>query len=302
LAQAIVTAARRATVPIENATDVEFQRGRGVTGRWKSHEVVIGNVQLMTDRDMDISAATSHLDPNRAGMGLVYVAIDGAVVGSVLLADQPRGDAEHCIRELRNRGATVTMLTGDRQTVASDVARQLGIDDVRSGLLPQDKLTELSALQEHGPVGVVGDGLNDAPALVQADVGFAMGRRASDLALDSADVVVLSPQLSRIPQAVLLAKATRRALWQNIGLAIGIKAIVLLVTAAGYGSMWLAVAADVGASLIVVANGMTLLRYDPPACCEEHARADPHEHGAGCHHPLDGHVESPTDDTCEQPI
>jgi Cd2+/Zn2+-exporting ATPase len=291
LAQAIVADARRRGAAIENATQVEFHRGLGVTGQWRSRSVTIGNVRLMTERSMDMSAATTHLNPDHVAKGLVYVAIDGAVVGSILLADQSRNDAQHCIRELLKMGISVTMLTGDRQSVASAVARHVGIQDVRAGLLPQDKIDELAALQENGPIAMVGDGLNDAPALVQADVGIAMGRGASDLALDSADVVVLSPQLSRIPQAVALAKATRQKLWQNIVLAIGIKAIVLLVTALGYGSMWLAVAADVGASLIVVANGMKLLRFDPPVCCEEHRQAD-HDHGESCQHESQQHVES----------
>ena len=294
LAEAIVTDARRRGVVIENATNVEFHRGRGVTGDWQSHAVTMGNVRLMTERGIDMSAATTHLNPDHAAMGLVYVAIEGVVSGSILLADPPRDDAEHCVRELRKSGATVTMLTGDRQALASAIASRVGIDDVRAELLPEDKISQLIALQKTGPIAMIGDGLNDAPALIQADVGFAMGRSASDLALDSADVVVLSPHLSRIPQTVLLARATRRTLWQNIVLAIGIKVIVLLVTALGYGSMWLAVAADVGASLIVVANGMKLLRFNPPVCCPQHRPVE-HSHRAACRHDSHQPVQTPAE-------
>ena len=145
----------------------------------------------------------------------------------------------------------------------SRLLRKVGIAEVHSQLLPDDKIDRVKALQHDGRTVMVGDGINDAPALLAADIGVGMGHGASDLAIESADVVVLSAHLSQIPLTIALAQRTRQVLWQNIGLALGIKLLVLILTGLGHGSMWMAVAADVGASLFVVANGMRLLRWQP---------------------------------------
>jgi len=152
------------------------------------------------------------------------------------------------------------MLSGDNQPTASAIAAQVGIDEARGNQLPQDKAAALAALSGQGQVGMVGDGINDAPALAQADIGFAMGAMGSDTAIETADVALMDDDLGKIPAFIRLSQATHAILVQNIVLALGIKAIFLLLTLQGSGSMWMAVFADVGASLLVVGNGLRLLR------------------------------------------
>lgn len=275
LATAIVQAARDRGAPIEHAERLDFQRGRGVSGMWRDAAVALGSQRFMAEMELEPNAfSDSQMEHSVATpLVMVYTAWQGALMGRIGLADTVRADAGDCMRLLKQLDAdsSLTMLTGDRREVAEAIGRQVGIEDVRSDLLPADKIAAIRALKQHAAVGMVGDGINDGPALIEADVGFAMGRGATDLALDAADIVVLSPHLVRVPQAVALAEATRAVLWQNISLALGIKGVVLVITAMGMGSMWLAVAADVGASLIVVANGMKLLRYPLPGRGGNHA-------------------------------
>lgn len=154
------------------------------------------------------------------------------------------------------------MLTGDNEHTARTIAHQVGIDDVRSELMPQEKLTAVSQLQAGGnPVGMVGDGANDAPALAKADLGFAMGAAGTDAAIETADVALMDDDPRKLATFVRLSRRTKSVLWQNIVLAICIKAVFLLLTVAGQATLWMAVFADMGTSLLVVVNGMTLLRW-----------------------------------------
>jgi Cd2+/Zn2+-exporting ATPase len=158
-------------------------------------------------------------------------------------------------------GVSTLMLSGDNQHVAQAIAREAGIDDARGDQLPEDKLSTVRGLQERGMVvGMVGDGINDAPALAQADIGFAMGAAGSDTAMETADVALMDDDLRKLPYFIRLARRTARVLWQNIGLALGIKVVFLALAIAGEASMWMAVFADMGASLLVVFNGLRLLR------------------------------------------
>ena len=152
------------------------------------------------------------------------------------------------------------MLTGDNARTAQAVARQVGIEEVHANLLPEDKLKAIEALLNDGPVGMVGDGVNDAPALARASIGFAMGAAGTDTAIESADVALIEDDLRKLPEFILLSRRTAAVLWQNIVFAIGVKVIFFVLTLTGYASLWLAVFADMGASLIVVANGLRLLR------------------------------------------
>jgi Zn2+/Cd2+-exporting ATPase len=153
------------------------------------------------------------------------------------------------------------MLTGDNPHTAEAIAKQVGIDQARGNQLPEDKLKSVEALAaNHLTVGMVGDGINDAPALVRADIGFAMGAMGTDTAIETADVALMDDDLRKIPLFIRLSRATHSVLVQNIALALGVKAIFLALTLMGYGTMWMAVFADAGASLIVVANGLRLLR------------------------------------------
>ena len=153
------------------------------------------------------------------------------------------------------------MLTGDNKLTARTIATQAGIDDARGDLLPEDKLGIITELQAaHGPTAMTGDGINDAPALARADIGFAMGGTGTDTALEAADIVVMNDDLRRIPETIVLSQRTHRLLWQNIGFALGVKLVFLVLALFGEASMWMAVFADMGASLIVVFNGLRILR------------------------------------------
>ena len=153
------------------------------------------------------------------------------------------------------------MLTGDNEATAKSLAHQAGIDDARGNLLPEDKLTAIKDLQQrYGETGMSGDGINDAPALAQADIGFAMGAAGTDIAMEAADVVIMNDDLRRIASTIRLSRDTYAVLWQNIALALGLKAIFLAMAIFGNATMWMAVFADMGASLLVVFNGLRLLR------------------------------------------
>jgi Cd2+/Zn2+-exporting ATPase len=154
------------------------------------------------------------------------------------------------------------MLTGDAAPVAARIAAQVGVDEVRAELLPAQKLTAIGQLLErHGSVGMVGDGINDAPALARATVGIAMGVAGSDAALETADVTLMADDLGKLPFAIGLSRAARRVVIQNIAFALAVKAVFLVATLLGVATLWMAVFADTGAALIVIANGMRLLRY-----------------------------------------
>jgi Cd2+/Zn2+-exporting ATPase len=167
------------------------------------------------------------------------------------------------MRRLRESGLGLVMLTGDNRTTAEAIARSVGIVEWHAELLPDDKLAQVRALRRRGAVAMVGDGVNDAPALAASDVGIAMGPRGTDVALETADVVLMAEDLRRLPWAVTLGRTTRRIVWQNVVFSLAVKSVVLGLALAGYGSLWAAVAADMGSSLLVIANGLRLLRLRP---------------------------------------
>jgi Cd2+/Zn2+-exporting ATPase len=196
------------------------------------------------------------------GASPVLVARDGVVIGAIGIADQPREVAADTIELLRRQGLRpIVMLTGDHRGAAEAVAKLLNIDEVHAGLLPEEKVAAIEALQKrHGSVAMVGDGVNDAPALATADVGIAMGAIGSDAALETADVALMTDELPKIAYAIRLSRATVRNIRANIVVSLVLKAAFLALAVAGVATLWMAVIADTGASLIVVANAMRLLR------------------------------------------
>jgi Cd2+/Zn2+-exporting ATPase len=176
------------------------------------------------------------------------------------MADGLRPEASQAIGELASLGVGTVMLTGDNARTAQAIGESVGIAEVRAQLLPEHKLDEIRHLQTAGPVGMVGDGINDAPALAQADIGFAMGAAGSDTAIETADVALMDDDLRKLPQFIRLSRSTRRILMQNIAAALGIKVVFFGLALGGVATLWMAVFADVGASLIVVANGLRLLK------------------------------------------
>ena len=224
--------------------------------------VSIGNERLFRDRGIPVPAS-SELDlVKEQGHSLVLVAANGVVIGAVALSDRPRETAREAIELMREQGVKwVAMLTGDHERTAARVAEELGVDEYYAELLPQQKHECVRSLsRRHGAVLMVGDGINDAPAIAAADVGIAMGAAGSDVALETADVALMSDELLRVPYAIRLARATLRNVRINVAISLALKAAFLVLAVGGAATLWMAVLADTGASVIVVGNAMRLLR------------------------------------------
>jgi len=266
LGMAIVAAARAQGTRWSMASQFHALRGEGVEGTIDNRDYFVGSPRFFEQR-LRTRPPEELTRPRDGAATIVLVGTrDGvlgaiSVLGAIHLADQARGDAAQAIAELRDLGIRkVVMLTGDSAPVAGRIAHELGIDEFHSDLLPEEKVERVKALSAVcSNLAMVGDGVNDAPALAASRVGIALGSQSSDTALETADMVVLSPHVRRVPQLIRLARRTRSILWQNIGLALGIKVAVFVPATLGLATMWMAVAADVGASLLVIANGMRLL-------------------------------------------
>jgi Cd2+/Zn2+-exporting ATPase len=197
----------------------------------------------------------------RQGKTAVMLATQGEVLGLFAVADTVKVNSRQAISELHALGVRTLMLTGDNPHTAEAIAQQVGIDEARGNQLPEDKLdTVESLLDQTGTVGMVGDGINDAPALALADIGFAMGAAGTDTAIETADVALMDDDLRKLPAFLRLSRTTAGILTQNIAFALGIKAVFIALTFTGHATMWMAVFADMGASLLVVFNGLRLLR------------------------------------------
>jgi Cd2+/Zn2+-exporting ATPase len=233
--------------------------GLGAEARVSGHEVVIGNGALLVARGIQMPAEHDALTrPDRSN---VFVAIDRRLVGTIGIVDPVRETAREAIELLRSNGIQrVAMLTGDHPGRAAAVAATLGLDEHHGGLLPAEKHARVVAMRAAGPVLMVGDGVNDAPALAAADIGVAMGAAGSDAALETADVALMSDELLKLPYALRLARATVRNIKTNVVVSLLLKAAFLVMAMTGTATLWMAVLADTGASVIVVANALRLLR------------------------------------------
>jgi len=259
VAAAIVRAARERGLPMAEATQFLALPGRGARATVEGRSLHLGNLRICEELgncDAAVHATIDRLE--RDGKTAVLITTDHAPLGVVAIADRPRPAARESIRRLREAGIRrVLMLTGDNDAVAQSVGRELGIDEVRSGLLPADKHATVMALRTAGEhVAVVGDGVNDAPALAAADVGIAMGAAGTHVALETADVVLMGDDLSQVAQTIHRSRAAVRIIKQNIAFSIGIKVVFLALAVVGQATLWMAVAADMGASLAVIANGL----------------------------------------------
>ncbi|MDA7414878.1 heavy metal translocating P-type ATPase [Xenophilus arseniciresistens] len=246
----------------DTVTDFRALVGRGSEGRMNGQAWALGNHRLAEERGLCSPALEAALaEHEQQGRTVTLLMDEHGVRALFAVADTVKPHARRAVAELIAAGVTPVMLSGDNPATAQAVARQAGIADARGGLLPQDKLQAIRALQQHhGATGMTGDGINDAPALAQADIGFAMGAAGTDIAMEAADVVIMNDDLGRIAETVRLSRRTHALLWQNITLALGIKAVFFVLAVLGQATMWMAVFADMGASLLVVANGLRLLR------------------------------------------
>lgn len=239
--------------------------GRGVQAELDGTVYVLGNHRLIEERQQctpDIEAMLKQHE--EAGRTVTLLADSQGVIALFAVADTIKASSREAIASLKALGITPVMLTGDNQATASSVASEAGVDQARGNLLPEDKLNAIKELQKQfGLTAMTGDGINDAPALAQADIGVAMGAAGTDTAMEAADVVVMNDDLRRIAETVKLSRSTHAILLQNITFALGIKAVFLILAVFGNASMWMAVFADMGASLLVVVNGLRLLRKVP---------------------------------------
>lgn len=257
-----IGAALRSAFPEEAAdgcevANVEEIAGRGVRATVAGWTVCVGNSKMMDD--LGVEWHDCHL----AGT-IVHVAVDGKYAGHIVISDVVKKDSDEAIRSLKKLGVDRTvMLTGDRESVGKEVAEKLGLDEYHAGLLPADKVAQVERLISEKPAGkvlaFVGDGINDAPVLKRADVGIAMGGLGSDAAIEAADVVLMDDKPSKIAVAVRIARRTIRIARQNVWFAIGVKVSILALAAAGLGTMWMAVFADVGVTVLAVFNAMRAL-------------------------------------------
>ncbi|MBI5722068.1 MAG: heavy metal translocating P-type ATPase [Burkholderiales bacterium] len=259
VSSAIAAGLAPSSLPLE---DFRAIPGRGVQARIDGRDLVLGNHRLIEERGQCSPALAALLQSHEeAGRTVAMLASPAGVLGLFAVADTIRPSSREAIASLRALGIVPVMVSGDNQATARAIARDAGIDDARGNLLPQDKLDAIKALQAgYGPTAMIGDGINDAPALAQADIGIAMGAAGTDTAMEAADVVVMTDDLRRVAETVRLSRRTQAVLWQNIVLALGIKAVFLLLAVFDDATMWMAVFADMGASLLVVINGLRLLR------------------------------------------
>ena len=253
-----VAAALRKAYPDEHddcsVTGTEEFAGEGISAVVNGKTVSVGNERLM-----ERVGAAWHPCSHKGT--IIHVAIDGGYVGHIVSSDRVKADAADAVKALGEVGvARTVMLTGDREEVGRAVAEELGLSDYKAGLLPEDKVNEVERLLGDGTLAFVGDGINDAPVLARADIGIAMGALGSDAAIEAADVVVMDDKPSRIAEAILLSRRTIRIAQENIWFAIGIKVLVLLLAGLGLATMWMAVFADVGVTVLAVLNSMRTLR------------------------------------------
>ncbi|WP_288736270.1 heavy metal translocating P-type ATPase [uncultured Enorma sp.] len=253
-----VRAAYSGDIDQARIADVHEESGHGVSATVDERVVLVGNDKLMSEH------GNSWHDCDLTGT-ILHVSVDGEYVGHIVIADVVKDDAAQTIRDLHEAGVKrCVMLTGDRRDVAEAVGTQLGIDEVRAQLLPADKVAAvehlLSLERGDGKLAFVGDGINDAPVLMRADVGIAMGAMGSDAAIEAADVVLMDDKPSKIASAMRIARKTMRIVWQNIVFAIGVKVVILVLAAFGIANMWLAVFGDVGVAMIAILNAMRAMQ------------------------------------------
>lgn len=263
LARAVSAHAVERGIAVRAASDVQVLQGKGVTGIFDGEPFWLGSHRYVIERGQVSPEASRRAGAlEQEGKTVVAIGNDRHLCGLLAIADTVRPGASETLRALRASGIEhLVMLTGDNRATAEAIARDVGIDEVHAELLPADKVAAIEHLVEkYGTVAMVGDGVNDAPAMARASFGIAMGAAGSDAAIETADIALMTDDLSKLPWLVGHAKRTLGVVRQNIVFALGVKAVFVILTFAGFATLWGAIAADVGASLLVVANALRLLR------------------------------------------
>src|SRR5690606_1545030 len=241
------------TIHLENTEEIA---GHGLKSTINGKDLLVGNFKLMNKFGIQYD-----LDPNSIVYTTIAVAYDNKFDGYITIADSTREDAQQTIDLLHKLNINATMLSGDKSTDVKYVAEELGIDNAFGDLLPEDKVNRVKEIKaKNESVAFVGDGVKDAPVVALSDVGIAMGGLGSDATIETADVVIQDDKPSKIPMAINIGKQTKKIVWQNIGLAFGVKAIVLVLGAGGLATMWEAVFADVGVALLAILNAVRIQR------------------------------------------
>ena len=258
IARAIVTALEMEHVSLAETDDFLAIPGRGVGGQIGEYRYLVGNRRLLDEEQIPLVSVTEH----NCGFGtMVYVAQEREHLGTIILSDTLRQGSVEAVLELREMGIETIMLTGDSENVASRIAEDIGIDRCQAELLPDEKVATINGLRKHGSTIMVGDGINDAPALAAADVGIAMGAVASDAALETSDIALMEQDLTKIPALIRKARKTMSIVRQNIGLSISVKLITGILAAFGLVNLWIAIGiGDMGLTLAVIANALRLVR------------------------------------------
>lgn len=259
IAAGLVSADRPEESQVEDFTALP---GRGVSGLVGGERLTLANHRWVEEKGLCNAALEARLaEHEQQGRTVTLLASETEVLAVVAVADRIKPTSKQAVQELLALGVTPVMLTGDNAATARAIGQQAGIEEVRGPLLPEEKLSAIAELQAtRGMTAMTGDGINDAPALAKADIGFAMGGAGTHTAMEAADIVVMNDDLRRLPETIRLSKRAHTVLVQNISLALGIKAVFLVLAVFGNASMWMAVFADMGASLLVVFNGLRLLR------------------------------------------
>ncbi len=263
LARAIVAEANYRKINIPTADEFEIIQGKGATGRIEGTAYWLGSHRYLEERKQETPEVHEQIEAmQEAGRTVVVVGNDTHVCGFITLADTLRSTAPETLLQLRDAGIEhLVMLTGDNQGTADAIASEVGIDEVHAELLPADKVAAVESLVEkYGQVAMVGDGVNDAPALARATLGIAMGAAGSDAAIETADIALMADDLSKLPWLINHSRRTLTIIRQNILFSLAVKALFVVLTFAGFASLWAAIAADMGASLLVIFNGLRLLR------------------------------------------
>lgn len=262
LARAVVTYAKQQGIEVCPAEDFQIIQGKGATARVNGQEYWLGSHRFLEERGQETKEVHQRLDAMaKAGRTVVVIGNVSHVCGLIALADAIRPGVRQALQALRAVGVRhIVMLTGDNRGTAEAIAREAAVDEVHAELLPADKVTAVEALvAKYGQVAMVGDGVNDAPALGRATLGIAMGAAGSDAAIETADIALMSDDLSKLPWLIRHSRRTLAIIRQNIGFSLAIKALFVALTFVGYASLWAAIAADMGASLLVIFNGLRLL-------------------------------------------